>query len=337
MKRNRLLAAAIAAASLTAIAAPTAGAQAPGWQCTKAMHVTVAGHEFPRPGEQLKGNGCWTFDHPTPKANLPERCHFEESGNRAWAYDDTNWSHPDDDARIRDCAARHRGLMGYEHVTYRGGAFKIVRLDAVVKRYYLQLYTPTTSGYPLVTPGVKAKWLASFAADSRFAPMIHSGASSTNAAYDKVVADEVTSLCRMPSVKAIGLYVSAGRESDQRRRRDAIVKALNACTGRVVQTPVTPRPQVNRPPVAQHPQTFTLRRGTTARVPLNVSDPDGQPLTLQPILQSFASSSFGFSMVPGGFVMTVPKTAKGPLHFTYTATDPGGLKAQAHVVVNLVT
>jgi hypothetical protein len=324
------LIAVFAAAVVTAIGATAPHDAEAAVTCVKHLQVTATkGGPFDDAGGGVVRNGCWSFDHTSVASARDPHCTLDPA-RPVWGYDDTSPLHAAgaDAAGVADCA--RRGGTGYEYAAYRAGRFNVVRED-LVRRVYMQLYGSSR----IESPTIRAAWLAKANANpSKYAPMINAAAPGSTAAG---TAAEVTKLCGMPQVQAIAIWMPSGTpDADALQRRVAIIKALNACSGRVTAPPpppAVPVVHVNHAPTALHPQHFTVRRGVLARVPLSYGDADGDPLTLTLVAQDFASASVGFKLVPGGFNV-LGGAATGTLSFTYRVTDPSGAFAQAHVTVS---
>lgn len=187
--------------------------------CTKRLHVlvddygTVDGRAL-----EARSNGCWEvhsvndrvpleFRHCIHGVNTAYACggHIRQFDGDDWYYDDTNRSHDDDVARIRECATRC-GMSptpagtGFVTMAASGGW---VYQDASIAgvRFFAQLYTSD------MNEDLQGSLVTSWRNDRRAAPMV----SLTHATAAQMASWTASVCAPLTNGNWIGYYVGSGR------------------------------------------------------------------------------------------------------------------------------
>ena len=195
--------------------------------CSKRIILTVAlytGMDEPGVDGVATANGCWTYERVSKSNQEWKICNYDgtvhHEGGVKWVYDDTSSAHDSgvEQSRITACKSGITG-RGYIDMANRGGGWRKV-VESGVRAHFAEIYSSQ-----FAVDDQYSLWLSEGEPGD---PMVNFGEPTTSSTR---IRDATLRACaRVKDGGFFGVYVYP--ESLRGERMSALVKALNACTGR---------------------------------------------------------------------------------------------------------
>lgn len=135
--------------------------------------------------------------------------------------------------------------------------------------------------------------------------------------------------------KSIRVTLTAPQEGGPVRFNYGVTNGLADAQG-IVTVIEIPRPALLQPPIATD-DTISVRVGAAINIPVLANDvqPDGEPLTLDPLLTTTLSGDSGLLFPSGNILRYLAPDRPGNFIANYSVSGPDGQKAQAQVRISV--